>query len=180
MRKEIFAKIYEDGIWKSGSSKSGSGSEIEQTKILSEYLRWLIRIERIETFIDAPCGDYHWQNQFADDVKNYIGLDIVPELIEELNSRIIEVDGRETSFAVRDIVSDSLPPGDFLLCRDCLVHLSHDESLKAIRNMISAPIRLIGITTFIDRESNEDAPAPEWTPMNLSHEPFNFRAPKYL
>lgn len=67
-----------------------------------------------------------------------------------------------------------------LLCRDCLVHLSHDQVKDAMRNVKRSAITYLLTTTFVRREANADIPTGEWRPLNLQRPPFDFPPPLRL
>ena len=175
-----FTGIYEEEQWKSGRSFSGSGSELEQTAHLTQMLISFIRHEKICSIVDAPCGDMHWQQQlltnlFLSKVSSYTGIDIVPELIEEC-----KIKEPRANYLLADIIYDKLPACDFLMIRDCLVHLPNELVLQAIRNAASSESKWIGITTFISYHPNQDIELGDWRPLNLMRAPFDLPAPKYM
>ena len=92
----------------------------------------LLRRLKTRTLVDAPCGDFNWIAEAADSVDRYVGMDVVPELIEH-NLRHYVTDRR--NFALADITRDVLPPADVILCRDCLVHYSDSGRLDHAREL---------------------------------------------
>lgn len=180
--KEVFTGVFETKHWtKDGDvSVSGGGSEIRNASVIAAKLKQLIELENVSTVVDCPCGDYNWQHLFKTDELLYIGYDIVPEVIQLVKNRIGHETNPKLDFAVADITTDTLPNADLLIVRDCLVHLSFEDCIKALQNIARQNIRLVAITTFYDRESNADTVAPAWRPLNLRKAPFNLPAPKDL
>ena len=78
---EIFREIYESNLWGSGNSASGKGSELTQTTTLSMILPDLFEELSIKSLLDIPCGDFHWMKDVDLKDVNYIGGDIVDELV---------------------------------------------------------------------------------------------------
>ena len=83
-RKKKFEYIYRFNYWKGGKSlsKSGYGSELENTKQIIKSLNKFIQDYNIKTVLDIPCGDFHWFQKMQLDDLNYTGADIVSEMIE--------------------------------------------------------------------------------------------------
>jgi hypothetical protein len=124
----------------------------------------------IASIIDAPCGDFNWIKPLTERVK-YVGVDLVPEVIEIARSR------GKFKFWVADIISDILPRRDLILCRDCLVHLTAELALVALRNFAESGSEYLLTTTFPDVTANGAGSIGGWRPINLELEPFNLPAP---
>lgn len=107
----------------------------------------------------------------------YTGIDIVADLIEENSRRYLS---EQRNFVRADIIRDPMPGSDLILCRDCLVHLSFDDALAALRNMQASGSTWLLTTTFIDQESNRDIVTGEWRMLNLSRPPFGFPEPSEI
>src|SRR5690348_12469744 len=118
-RENIFRDIYAQNLWGDQESVSGPGSNLERTSAFRAELPPLLKAIGVRTLLDAPCGDYNWMREVELEVERYIGVDIVPELIEQ-NQRQYETATR--SFLHRDLVLDRMPRADAILCRDGLVH----------------------------------------------------------
>lgn len=100
--------------------RSGPGSTLEHTAGVRRALPKLFERYNVKTFVDAPCGDWHWMQHVPLDGVTYIGLDIVPDLVAT-NTR--NFGAPNIRFDVADVTSDPLPKADMLMCRDCLFHL---------------------------------------------------------
>jgi hypothetical protein len=181
-RRSAFQSIYGDGGWPSlegeGSTKSGTGSGLEQTAAVRAELPGLLRDLGARSLLDAPCGDFFWMQHCPIEVDEYIGMDIVPELIAR-NVQAFEATGRR--FEVGDIVTDPLPEVDVILCRDCLVHLPFQDVSSALRNLAASGSTYLLTTTFPEHETNRDLDrAGKWRPLNLQAPPFALPAPLRL
>ncbi|OHY73484.1 hypothetical protein BCV52_26680 [Priestia aryabhattai] len=172
--KKIFTNIYSNNLWGSSESVSGSGSTLFQTRTIIEELSFLIKRLQIKTLLDAPCGDFHWMKEVRSNLDLYTGVDIVSELIEENNKKYSAYNRR---FLNLNILQDSLPKADLILCRDCLVHLSFDDIQSAIINFKKSKSKYLLTTTFTNVSQNIDIKTGEWRPLNLEIYPFNFIEP---
>lgn len=111
-----------------------------------------------------------------DDIE-YVGADIVDPLVLN-NERSY---GRDrVAFRKLDLTTDSLPFLDLILCRDCLVHLSYDDIMAALRQICRSGSRYLLTTTFPMRERNTDIVSGGWRTLNLEKPPFEFARPRQL
>ena len=83
-------------------------------------------------------------------------------------------------FAVMDITAGPLPDADLLFCRDCMVHLSNDDALKALGAIRRSGIRYLLATTFTECDMNGDIVTGDWRIINLEKAPFNLPPPLEL
>jgi len=129
----------------------------------------------VSSLLDIPCGDCNWimHTQAVDSI-SYIGADIVPELISTNISRWTRPN---VSFEVLALVSSRLPRADLVLVRDCLVHLTLADGLRALQNICSSGSSYLLITTYPNRASNPDVPTGWWRPLNLERPPFSLPRP---
>ena len=172
---EVFTEIYNNNLWKSSESISGTGSDISQTKSLIKDLDKLLTDMTITSVLDIPCGDFKWM-QKVDLLKiDYIGADIVDELIKS-NIRQYKERGN-FKFKVLNLITDPLPKSDIIIVRDCLVHLSYENIYSAIKNIKSSGSKYLLATTFTNYHLNFDIVTGEWRPLNLQEKPFNFPSP---
>jgi hypothetical protein len=127
-----FRRIHETNMWSAQASSSGLGSEMDATAVLRAELPRLFERLGVASLLDAPCGDAGWINH-GDLGVRYVGIDIVPPLIERLQARAGagEINGE---YCLADITRDALPRCDAILCRDGLVHLSFANIERAVAN----------------------------------------------
>jgi len=174
---EIFTDIYKTNYWNSRESVSGHGSETHQTKILIDKLQNLLGEMKIKSLLDLPCGDFNWMKNVNLSKINYIGADIVEDLIEYNN---INYKKENIKFDVLNIIEDKLPKLDLIIVRDCFVHLNYEQIFKSINNIILSKSKYLLITNFTERESNQDIITGYWRALNLQKEPFNFPLPIFV
>ena len=178
--KEAFKTAFNDKIWTADGDRSvsGSGSEIRNASTIATWIDALIEIEGVKTVADFPCGDFNWQYLFLNDGLEYKGLDIVPEIVKQNTAKTKK--RKNVSFSAGDLTSSKLPSADLLIVRDCLVHLSNEDGLKALKNVCRSDIRLLAITSFINLQVNTNTVAPIWRAQNLQKAPFNLPTPKAI
>jgi hypothetical protein len=169
----IFSEIHRGNLWGDPESVSGPGSGLRRTALWRDGLAELLQRLGVRSLVDAPCGDFLWMNALALDLDDYVGVDVVPELVAA-NARAYARPGRR--FLALDFTRDALPHADAVLCRDGLVHLSFADIADALRNFAHSAQWLIA-TTFTTLEANADIATGGWRPLNLQRPPFDFPAP---
>lgn len=173
-----FERIAQTNLWGAANSVSGLGSENPATAAIREALPPLLQRIGVRALLDAPCGDAGWIGRIKLDL-DYIGIDIVPSLIEANNQRVArgELAGR---FLVADITRDALPPADLILCRDCLVHLSFQNIARVTARFRESGAQFLLVTTFPEWEHNRDCEDGDWRALNMTRAPFDWPAPRKL
>lgn len=129
----VFTEIYEKNKWGVGPDKycSGDGSVEEIAIPYCEYINdYLARnFAGGVTIVDLGCGDFRVGSRLQGENRKYIGIDIVPGLIESLREKYAS---ENVSFECLNIIEDSLPEGDVCLVRQVLQHLSNDQIKKVL------------------------------------------------
>lgn len=168
--EEVFSKIYKENYWAYGESVSGTGSDANQTNVIISELEKLFQEYEIKSILDAPCGDFNWMNQVNLDGIQYMGIDIVEDLINLNRSAYKQKPGVE--FRTVNIITDDLPTVDLILCRDCLVHFSYADIQKALSNFKRSGSKYLLTSSFIAHAINQDIQTGFWRPINLTIAPF--------
>lgn len=177
--KDKFTDIYNNNLFAGRKSRSGEGSDDIQTAVIRREIPRLIKDYNIQTFLDAPCGDWYWMSQTALNAEKYIGVDIVQPLIDRNN----HLYGSEsTIFECLNLTTDTISRVDLIFSRDCLVHLAYDDAFRVLKNFKASGSKYLLTTTFTDRQHNLDHIDDSnfgvfWQPLNLQRAPFNFPAP---
>jgi hypothetical protein len=174
VHEETFATHYD--LFKRSRCESGSGpgSSIAQTAELRERLPLVLQDLRIQSLLDAPCGDFNWMQHVHSGVDDYIGVDLLPEIVAENEARY-GCPGRR--FARLDLMRAQLPRVDAIFCRDMLVHFSFAHALETLRNFRRSGATYLMTTTFTGNRPNVDIPTGGWRTLNLTLPPFNFPPP---
>jgi len=174
-RQSLFSDVYETQAWGSCESGSGSGSELRATGNIRERLPELLTRLGAESLLDAPCGDWNWMQHVKLPVKQYFGVDIVPNVIEANRARF---GSPERHFECLDLTCDPLPRADVILCRDCLVHVSFQDIAAILENFRRTGARHLLVNTYpeIQRNRNQFTGKP-WRRLNFLLPPFGFPEP---
>lgn len=172
----IFTNIYNNNIWNidQKETRSGNGSTITQTITIRTQLPKLFNIFNIKSILDAGCGDFNWMKMIHIDGINYIGVDVVEEIINENNNLYQK---NNIVFEQKEIMSDMLPKSDLILCRDCLVLFSNDDIKQTLINFKKSGSRYLLITNFNKKRQFNDIKTGMWRPLNLQCTPFNLPPP---
>ncbi|MFO7722557.1 MAG: class I SAM-dependent methyltransferase [Bacteroidales bacterium] len=175
--ENVFTEIYEKNLWGGEQSRSGPGSDPNQTNKLVNELPALLHRYQVKSMLDIPCGDFQWMVKVDLTGIVYHGADIVEPLIEK---NIREYQDEHRKFSKINLLEDPLPPGDLILCRDCLVHLSYRDILLALKNISNSKSKYLLTTTFSARKENQDIVTGQWRPINLQAPPFSLPEPVTL
>jgi hypothetical protein len=173
---EIFSDIYRENVWENDESVSGDGSTLEYTEKLRRELPELFRQFEIKSLLDAPCGDYNWFGHVQRDGVDYLGGEVVKELVDRNNEKF--GDGR-TRFIELDIIKDDLPPSDLWFCRDVLFHFSFADIFRTLENFVRSEIKYLFTTTHTKCRANTDILTGQFRLLNLRLAPFNLPEPIY-
>jgi hypothetical protein len=170
-----FRRIHDTNLWGAEASPSGLGSEMDATAVLRAELPRLLERLGVASLLDAPCGDAGWINRTDLGVR-YVGVDIVPLLIERLQARAAagEIIGE---YHLADITGEPLPRCDAILCRDALVHLSFANIERAVANFRASGAAWLMTTTFSDWQTNRDCEDGDWRALNFERTPFGWGPP---
>ncbi len=172
--QKLFTRIFKENAWGGKESVSGTGSSIDQTQIVIETLPKIFAEFNIATMLDLPCGDFFWMKNADLSQVKYTGGDLVQELIQQ-NQRQF---GRENvRFRRLNLLVDRLPKVDLVFCRDCLVHLSLEEGLRALRNICQSDSKYLLSTTFPEHPENRAILTGGWRTLNLESPPFSLPPP---
>lgn len=175
-----FGEIYDKNFWSSKESGSGEGSEFLYTQSLREWLIETVPKLGVEVFLDAACGDFNWMKKVLPILNvDYIGLDIVPSVIE-INNRKYSSD--KVKFAVSNICNDPLPKCDLIMVRDCLFHLSYGDINKFLGNLSRLDYKYLLTTTHVvvDDFANRNIISGDFRLINLFAPPFSFDSTKVI
>jgi hypothetical protein len=133
----VFTKIYREGKWaprEASNPRFHSGSGSATASIVRPYIdaiaSELQALPQKPRLVDLGCGDFAVGRQLVPHCAEYIGVDVVPELIAHLRTSVKE---SRVSFVCLDITSAvDLPDGDVCLIRQVLQHLSNAQIAKVI------------------------------------------------
>ncbi|MFY2563127.1 hypothetical protein ACN469_36365 [Corallococcus terminator] len=176
-RRFWFSRIYHHNFWLDAESRSGPGSTLKATESIRRELPEVLRKASARTMLDVPCGDFNWMKHVELELDQYIGADIVPDLIA-LNQQ--QHGNERRQFMVRDLIQDDLPKVDVVMVRDLFIHLSYRNIFRALTNLRRSGTTHLLATTHVGLSRNEDIVTGMWRPVNLRLAPFNFPEPLHL
>ena len=172
--ESTFAPFYTENRWGDDESVSGPGSSLTRTAKLRRELPALLQEVGARTLLDAPCGDFNWMKDTPLGVEQYIGADIISDLI----ARNRELYGNsQTQFLLLDLTRDKLPRADVILCRDCLIHFSYRHIAAAIKNFKRSGSTYLLTNSYPAWTRNENIRTGDFRHLNLTLPPFNFPPP---
>lgn len=171
-----FREIYRLGVWvhrDNQDARSGLGSELAATDSVRSQLIDILSTTACGRLLDVGCGDWTWMQNVALPC-NYLGIDVVPEVIAANQAH--EREG--VAFQLLDAIRDPLPKADVALCREVLFHLSFEDGLKVLANIKRSAKWLIATTD--DTWFNSNIRTGDYRPLNLRQRPFVLPAPQQI
>ncbi len=175
--KEKFTNTFVNDGWHmgSGESKSGLGSSLDYAINFRNNLLRIIKNYNINNCFDCSCGDWNWMKEIRNELPNYVGNDIVEELVEQNNNKY-KTD--KISFVSNDMLSQLKTYNDksfdLVLCRHTLEHLNDDYAIAVILEIKRVSNYAI-ITSSNNFDTNEDITNFDGVssrPINLESKPF--------
>jgi SAM-dependent methyltransferase len=132
---QIFDDVYRNNRW-GGRGRpffSGHGSNADVTASYVAMVRGFIAEQGIGSVADLGCGDFRVGAQIAPAAERYVGVDVVPRLVDWLTQTHGEP-GR-IEFRRADLSRDPLPEADLYLVRQVLQHLSNARISDFLANL---------------------------------------------
>lgn len=170
-----FSRIYKYNRWGSDESRSGDGSTLRNTENLRSLLSEIISDWNVESIVDIACGDFNWMSDLMKDLDiKYLGLDIVPSVIED---NIEKHGSKQIDFKVANVIREIPPKADLAIFRDCMLHLSFADGLSALKNIKSSGSPFVLMSTWPSTSENEDILSGHWRPVDLRKPPFSLPEP---
>lgn len=173
--EKIFDNIFNNKIWGSTETVSGPGSTVIATSVLRNYFTQNNNIK----ICDIPCGDMNWMRLICDSFDKYYGIDIVTEIANKNKSKF---ETNKALFDAGDIctIDFSKMDIDTIFTRDCLVHFSLEDILRALNNITKSNAKYLMMTHFDGDRPFRDIVTGDWRPINFRKEPFNFPIPNEI
>ena len=177
LARGVFRDFYLENRWGGAESRSGKGSSLDRGAFLEQRLPLLLDGLGVRSMLDVPCGDVHWMSRFPLQGIQYLGVDIVPEIIAA-NRRN---HGAMGEFFCLDACRDPLPEADLILCRDLLSHLPNASIRSFLRNICSVHARWLLCGRFLGplgpQDVNRDISFGKFRAVDLCEPPFDLPAP---
>ena len=181
-RGERFEHIYAGARWGRndyGQGGSGYGSTLEFTLLYRVFLQQFLAAHEIRSVVDAGCGDWQFSKAIDWTGIDYLGVDIVPAIIEANQRRY---GAPRVHFARADIVQDELPPADLLIVKDVLQHLSNADIKRFLPRL--RRYRHVLIVNDVQPDTltapSVDIPTGGYRPIDLTQPPFGLQGDKLM
>jgi hypothetical protein len=132
--KEIFSSIYSKNEWGGTRGEFCSGNGSTDERVVSLYVSMVARFAQSEgfmekKFVDLGCGDFRVGQLLVPLCEDYIGVDVVENLVLRNQA---EFGNQSVRFTCLDIIEDNLPAGDVCFIRQVLQHLSNVQIHKIL------------------------------------------------
>ena len=150
------------------------GSTQEFTIHIRNELIRFIKEKSIQKMVDTSCGDWNWMKFIKDDLPNYIGVDIVKNIVD-VNNKLYSKDNItfiHTDFLTY-IKSQKDKSIDLILCRHTLEHLPTEYNVDFLKECrrVCKYLFITGYNEFYRK--NIDLPDSIYRPINLRVEPYS-------
>jgi 2-polyprenyl-3-methyl-5-hydroxy-6-metoxy-1,4-benzoquinol methylase len=163
----VFSSIYAKTIWGGGS---GAGSNIERTAAYAGLVQYLVSSRAVRTIVDLGCGDWRFSRYLDLTGVRYLGVDVVPSVIEANNAQYATDNIR---FELADVAAFELAGFDLVLCKDVLQHLSNANVLEVCGRLPGGKCWLV---TNDFHPANEDCQNGDTRPLDPTGAPFHVPA----
>jgi hypothetical protein len=170
--KEQWRKLYQEKLKCNYPGLWGKSKNIHKYDMIKEQLPGVFKKYNIKTLTDCGCGNFFWLNSIDWKGVKYLGLDIVPELIESNKVKYPQFD-----FKCINIVEEIPAYADMFFVRSVFIHLTNADIMKAINNIKSSGSKYLMATTAFNVDSNKDTKCLMLTKRDLTKPPFNFPKP---
>ena len=185
IRKKIFKNIFDSGYWidnniTSNQSRSGKGSNFENTLQLQIDLKSFFKKNNIKKILDVGCGDFNWMSNLLEDIdfESYCGIDIVEKLIDQNNKKYRN---NKIKFICKDLINDDfkfIEDFDFILIRHVFIHLKNNNIKNILDKIKAAKTQYVGITSDPLLKNNFDLKTEgRFREINFTIKPFNLGKP---
>lgn len=165
--RNAFQDVYREDRW---SNSSGPGSLPSSTIEYRSFVESFIFANSVKTITDLGCGDWQFSRFMNWSEVNYVGLDVVPDLIER-NNQLYSPSNIEFRLSEG---TESLPGGDLLIAKEMLQHLPN-KLIAEYLNVIVAKYKYALLTNSVapSEGTNMDIEPGQYRPLRLDIEPFN-------
>ena len=187
LNKIVFNSIYKSNHWNKSvkfkpdeHSYSGPGSipNSIQTNNLTLQIEKFFNEKDIKKVLDAPCGDCAWIKKIFTTKIEYVGIDIVEDLVNK--NRIKFMSYKNINFYCKDLTEfDEFDNYDFILLRDFFIHLPLKTIKKILINLKKSNCKYFAFNNYENIVNNKEILTGQHRKINLLKEPFNLSKPYF-
>jgi len=120
---------------------------------ISHLYATILKERRIESIVDAGCGDFNVGSRLCSDVTKCIALDVSSYIIDANQKRYGDISN--VNFQVADLIVTTVPTADLVLIRQVLQHLTNDQIERVLHNLDSSTWRSVLVTEAVTDPSND-------------------------
>lgn len=184
--KKAMEQVYEMNLWGGNASDFYSGIGSHDPSIVEPYIAavssFLSAFKTPLVVCDLGCGDFNVGKELVRYAAQYIGVDIVEDLIAHNKEHYRK---ENLAFFCLDIAKDPLPKGDCALVRQVLQHLSNAEVQKVLKKLTA--FKYVILTEHIpkgeflpnkDIISGQGIRLKKQSGLQILAPPFNFKVNK--
>lgn len=134
---KIFDDVYKNQLWGISNEKFYSGHGSHDTLIVEPYIDKIYEMCKLlnlfkQKFLDIGCGDFAIGRRIAPWSSQYIGIDVVYDLIQ-YNIKHFQNDN--IKFYNLDATNEELPSADVCFVRQVLQHLTNFQIQKILNKL---------------------------------------------
>ena len=171
--RSVFRAIHRQDLWGTGS---GPGSRPDATERYQALVQELVASETVRSVLDVGAGDWQFSRSMDWSGVDYLGVDVVPELVAENERRYGSTNVR---FALLDAAAEELPPADLILVKDVLQHWPNAPIARFLSRLPAKAIVLVTNTTN-GVTCNADAVVGGYRFLDIRLPPFDADAEEVL
>ena len=181
--KAAMEQVYQLNLWGANEMKFYSGEGSHHSKYVEPYITvvssFLSSFSIPPVVCDLGCGDFNIGRQLVRYCSNYIGVDIVNDLIL-FNKKIFNQ--KQLEFKCLDLTNDPIPAGDCAIIRQVFQHLSNNEVQQILNKLyqfkfviITEHIPKYNFIPNIDILSGQGIRLKKKSGLDVTSAPFNFK-----
>lgn len=181
---DVFSDVYAADRWNGGSGPGSAPENSEEyRRFLSGHLDELRATPGVARVVDLGCGDWRIGELLDWTGLDYVGIDVVPEVIAA-NLRRDTPDN--VTFVCLDALTAPLPPGDLLIVKDVFQHWPTADIARFLDKYADGlyPEGVIVTNDVSARRHparlNSDIEMGDWRPVDVESAPFNRRARDWI
>jgi 2-polyprenyl-3-methyl-5-hydroxy-6-metoxy-1,4-benzoquinol methylase len=170
--REVFRRHYEEDTSQWGK-QSGGGSNPYFTVEYRAFIDKFIRMNNIKSVVDVGCGDWQFSRFLNFDGVSYLGLDVVPGVIER-NDRVYG--SKNVHFRTAPENIGDIEKADLLIMKDVLQHLPNSVIFSYAQVVFPGFKHCLLTNSFakLNTSRNNDIAHGEFRSLDLSAPPFSF------
>ena len=164
-----FERVYNKRIWEQGS---GPGSRPESTVAYRDLIESLLRKYSVRRVLDLGCGDWEFSRLIDWSNVEYLGIDIVENLITRNNYLFSNPSVR---FECADIRVITPPEGDLYIVKDVFQHWPTQHIIDFLHRLDGHRTLITNTQRQGSLSTNRDIGPGDYRPLDLLSRPFNLR-----